>query len=309
MGKWAWLIAAFAVFAASCGSGKNDFDSENTIQRTINTGVAETLTLLSGAAVTFPTASYAEDTVVMVSDELTSEDSYATFFPTAAQDIDDLLGALVINTPVDKVIGADLPIRFAVLPDLTAEPNAEYAVYRFDFDNNTWQRWGGITVATDSTDGFADGVIPANGFRGFIGSLAIFSGLTTDVLPVAEQTTVSGTVADATGAPLATDIGVYIAVGGVRYPVAVLNGRIPDGGTVANTVDSAANGTFMIEMLDRTVGQLVAVIAGLEDPVYKAQENVDVLAPAEFAEDVKTFVLRYGENNIDHYPVHEGADG
>lgn len=306
-------IAGFLILLCAlsgCGAGTNEFIADHSGQQSLDPGVAETLTLLSGAEIHFPAAAFAVETIVVFADVFASSDGTPAYFPTATMVAEDLVAGLVINTPADAVMGADFDVRFRIRDGVNVTVGQEYAVYRYDFDNLRWNRWGDTfaTVQSAGADAYASATLPTNGMQGFIGSLALFVGNTTDVLPAVVPTTLEGTVYDENGDPLATDVAIYFLIGTNKAAAAVTNGRIPTGGTIANTVDSAADGSFTLQIPENLIGQLVALEFGREDATRRVQTEFDVLAPASPVTAVESMVVRYGENNINSQRVITGND-
>jgi len=303
-----WMLAAGLLALAACGSGTNDFIGDHSAQQTIDAGVARDIDLTSGAAVHFPAATFAEQTIVIVADVFAATDAVPANYPTAILAGEDLFAGLVINTPADAVMGANIDVTFKLLDTSTAVAGEQYAVYRFDFDNLRWNRWGSIIATIQAGGTTATATLPTNGMRGFIGSMAIFKGLTTATLPAVVPTTIEGTVIDANGAALATDVGIYFLVGTKREAVAVTNGNIPAGGTIANTVNSDAAGHFTMQIPENLIGQLVALEFGREDAALAVQTRFDVLDPATPNVSIDSMIVRYGVNNAISQRVRPGND-
>jgi hypothetical protein len=302
------LLVGLALALSACGTGDEDFLGDHNSQASISALTATTITLLSGSMVHFPAATFDVNTIVMFADIFTVSDGVSAYYPTTTQASEDLLGGLVVNTPADAILGADINVLFTLREGAVATAGQQYAVYRFDFDDLRWNRWADTIATIDAGALTASAVLPTNGLRGFIGSVAIFAGHTADVLPAVVPTTITGTVYDSGGNPLATDVGVYFLVGTKKVEVPVTNGRVPTGGTLANTVDSAADGTFTIQIPENLIGALVALEFGREDAALRVQEEFDVLAPATPRTAVSGMVLRYGENNVDSQRVLPGTD-
>jgi hypothetical protein len=174
------LCAALLLLAAGCGDMNDDFTGNNLMQRTVRKDTAATLTLAAGDSLSVPAGTFDRDTVVLFADVFTGTDASTANFPTTTKAAEDLVAAVVINTPVDRTFHNNLPLTFDVIEPgesrITSAltPNAHYIVYRFDFDALTWAPWG-TTVATASADGHtATTTLPTADFTGFVGSLALF---------------------------------------------------------------------------------------------------------------------------------------
>ena len=215
-------------------------------------------------------------------------------------------------------------ITFRELDDVKGE---KYAVYRFDYQEDEdllaprWNRWGDTIATIDATGNFATAALPTTELIGFVGSLAIFDSHTVDALPAVEPTVIAGRVLAAGGGGLATDVGLYAMVGAERHPVDVLNGRAPalpdpfNEGldiTKTNTVDSAADGSFTIEIPDCLIGQYIALEFGHETAGHQLQDTYNVLDPSEDLDDpdpvlvlaeTENMVIWYGENKVVSEPV------
>lgn len=179
-------VLALALLLCACGDINDDFTGTNIMQRTVQPGTAATLTLAAGDTLTIPADAFDRETVVLFADVFTGTDANPATFPTATKAAADLIGAVVINTPVDRSFGSDLPLTFDIIkPGESRIPSAvsagqRYIVYRFDFDLLAWTPWGS-TVATVAADGeTATTTLPTAGFSGFIGSLALFEGQLAD---------------------------------------------------------------------------------------------------------------------------------
>lgn len=315
------IAVTMAGVLVACGSGEDDTESQHQIMRTLDGISAASITLVGGTTVNFPANTFESETIVIIADLFLSNDATSVYFPTTTPESNDLLGAIVINTPIDEMLHHNLGITFE-LQDFDAEmtpsqvggvaAGQEYAVYRFDFDNLRWNRWGDTSVTIDGGRMFATGLIPTDGMRGFIGSVAIFRGNDLNSLPAPVQTTLSGRLVDNQGNAVATDVGIYLMVGALKYAASLDNGRIPDLLQPTderqqidkfNTVNSGADGWFTMELPDNMVGQLVNLEFGHEQAGRIIQEEFDVLAPANPVNELISTVIRYGENNIISRPV------
>ena len=306
---FSWLALALAL--AGCGSGNDDFTTQNSMQRTLEAGEALTMTLPSGASLAFPATATTAQTLVIFSDIFTSTDADPARYPTPTKASGDVLGAAVVNTPADVAFADNFTLTFALPPapegEVPIPAGTSYIVYRFDFNNLSWNAWGSTAAVVNAESTQATAALPTNGIRGFIGSLAIFKGQTSDLLP-AGGTTIAGTVVDANGDPLATDVGIYVMVGSQKYPAEIANGRVPSGGTVANTVDSDVTGHFSMTIPDNLIGQPVNLQFGREDTEHKAQTYFEILAPATPVTQANLMIVRFGENNVKSRPVGTGTD-
>lgn len=303
------LLALFAIAVglAGCGSGTHEFTSPTDVQREVNPGTAVTLELERGYALTIPANTFENTTVVLFSNRLFNELT-TTYFPTPGKQIGDLISGVVINTPADVLLHANMPLTFGLNDDAGAAAGTQLLVYRYDRFSGEWNPWAGLVATVDASGTTASTTLPTADFRGFIGSMALFRGMTAASLPVGATTYIQGVVVDGAGQPIATDVGVSVIVGAVKYPSAVTNGRVPTGGTLANTVDSAADGSFTVQIPANLVGQPVNLEFGREDTEFSAQDNFELLAPATPRASTNFLIVRFGINNVRSLPVGRGGD-
>ena len=305
------LLTALLVGAcllAGCGTGSTDFTGVNTSQVTILENQEATVSVSSGAQAHFPAGTLAKQTVVVFSDILVSSDASEPNYPTATKVAEDLVAAVVINIPADALMSANVDVTFATRAGITAVAGEHYCVYRYDFDNKRWNRWGATLATMDGTGTLATALLPTDGMYGFIGSLAIFAGLTETSQGAAVPTVINGMVTDGSSAPVATDVSLYYLIGSQKTPVAVTGGHALAGGTVANAVNSAADGSFTMTIPENLIGQLIAIEFGKDDTAWATQTRFNVLAPAETPlADVLSMVIRYGANNVTSLPLVPGA--
>jgi hypothetical protein len=321
------ILMALAMTCAGCGSRNTDFIADNSAQQSVSFGEAATLTLLSGASLEILAGTYAQEVIIMLSDLLVSFDSDATYFPTIAQDPEDIIAGLVVNTPADTLATLNLHVTFAFRDGVTVTPGAQYAVYRFDHQGDErqitprWNRWGSTIATVNATGTLATATLPTTDFRGYVGSLGLFVGHTVDVLPAVTPTTITGVVRADGGGNLATDVGLYIVVGAKKYAAAVTNGRVPvlpdpnnDSLSIthANTVDSLADGSFTIAIPENLIGQFISLEFGTESTAHQLQDYFDWLEPADDVDapamtpvlvETPHMVIWYGENKVRSYPV------
>lgn len=321
------LMLSLLGLVGACGVTQDDYIGDNSAQQTLKAGEAVGIVLPSGATLNAPAGLLAEgddDMVVIFADVLAGYDGSAIYYPTEHPVEEDLLAAVVINAPADRLMHAALQLRFAFREGLSAVRDSVYAVYRFDAEHRHWLQWG-ETVATVEEDGVhANAALPTGGFRGFVGSLAIFAEHTSAAFP-AVPTVIQGTVFGDGAATLATDVGVYVYVGAVRYPTALGDvdsavgnddprvPNLPDPTTgepmdLENTVDSAADGTFLILVPDNLIGQVIALEFGTEDPGRVKQEEFDVLTPGLEENEVTSMVVQYGTNRVRSHEVRASAN-
>jgi hypothetical protein len=306
------LLAAMVAIIYGCASGDDDFEAQNILQRTVRTDSSETLTLQAGDTLAIPAGTFAEDTVVLFANVLTGADGNLANYPEGTGE-GDLVGAAVINTPVDQLFEQNITLTFDLIqPGEDRTPSVVTAgqqlqLWRFDFDHVRWQPWGSLAATVSSNAQTATVTLPTNGFRGFIGSLALFDG---ELAGDTDPTTIAGTVVDQNGNGVATDVGLYVAVAGRRYPVAVTNGRVPtlndqEGQpiTVANTVNSGSDGHFSMQIPDHLIGQVVGLSFGAEDTAWGEEQTFDLLAPAEAENGATSMIVLYGANNVRSAPL------
>jgi hypothetical protein len=177
------LALACAWLLTGCGDLNDDFTGTNIMQRTVRAGEAATLTLQAGDSLSIPAGTFTEETVVVFADVFTGGDASTAYFPTAGKAPEDLIAAVVINTPVDRTFHENVGLTFDIIrpgdpPRIPSAVSAgqQYILYRFNFDTLVWEEWGG-TVATVSGDAeTATCTLPTDEFTGFVGSLALFDG-------------------------------------------------------------------------------------------------------------------------------------
>jgi hypothetical protein len=320
-----WAVAVLgALLVGGCGSSQGDtFQTLTSAQTTIINGAATELTLSNNlASVSFPANCFARSTIALISSDLapaaasSDKDVYLTYYPTTTKQLSDLLAGLVINTPVDRLYHGDITAKMFFLDGFSRPAGDQYLVYRFDYDHLVWNRWGNITATVDPAGTTASVTLPTTGLRGFIGTIAIFKGLQPATATAYVPTTVSGTVQDDSGNPLATDVGIYYFVGTVQYPVDLPAGsgaRIPSGGQHRNTVDSGADGKFSVTLPDYIIGQELNLEFGREDADHVAQPNFDVLSPqynnisGELYTSIPLVTISYGSNIVRSRPVRAGG--
>ena len=298
---------------AGCGSGDSEIIADNLVEKVFNNGEAARLELASGAYVDFPSGTFADRQVVSISDLLSGSDNVATTFPTTTKSINDRIGALIINSPVDALFERDITVRMKL--DSAQTPGTEFVLYIHDsdlgsrtetYDNNyvTWYRYGSYIATVDSTGIYATFTLDTDGNRGFIGTLAVFRNHTLSDMGSAATTTVSGRVLDKNGSGVSTDVELSYLVGEERYPVRLLNGTIPSGGSVASVVFSDASGNFSMQVPDFYISQIFNVSFAVHDSNRSEQDEFVVNLPYPIREDeVNNLVIRYGENNIVSEPV------
>ncbi len=323
-----WLVLASLLIVSGCGSGGGDFEDPDLWQKTFHPGTALTITLDSGSQLALPANAITEETKVLFSDTQSADDSNPEYYPTATAEANDMLGGVVINTPVDTVFDASLGVTIA-MKDWTTAPvvlsDTEYLVYRFDFEENRWNRWGDLLATTNSTGTLATLTLPTTGFMGFLGSIAIFEGLTYDTLGAATPTYIEGAIHDLNNNPLGSDIAVYQLIGDIRYPIdlSVLNAgaytpTFADPSDPTHVVteaclvnSDATDGTFHIVLPWRLIGTLVRLEFGRETAGHQVQDEWIIDYPQPFDESdrgdqVSALAIAYGRNTISPEPVLAG---
>jgi len=345
-----WIMPVVAVFLLGCGAGQSDFTAEHAAQLTIpvNQGATLALPAPSTAQVSFPPDTFSEEVIVMLGDQLLRTDASWRYFPTVDQaaitdqnaaqletaHAGDVYAALVVNTPADVMFNRDVTVRFAPYETAALQSGESYAVYRFDFQSDSadssiqprWNRWGNDVVATVVAGGaYAEATLPTTGFYGLIGSLAIFKGHTAAALAAPEQTTrIYGKVVNESGNGIASDVGLYLTIGGRQYPAGLdaPYGRTPVGVahpfldgqliTARNTVDSDSDGLFEMILPDRLIGQFVHLEFGTESAAYQTQLEFNLLdqdadpdnsQALVLLEETANMVIWYGENKAVSLPV------
>jgi hypothetical protein len=345
-----WIMPAVAMFALGCGSGTSDFSSEHAAQIAVLPDEAAVIALPapSTAQASFPAGTFSEQVVVLLGDQLLRTDASWQYFPTVDPNSitadnetqmktaheGDIYSALVVNTPADELFSHDITVRFDPYENAAMQPGEQYVVYRFDFEGDRfnsvlrprWNRWGNDTVATVAASGaYAEAALPTDGFRGYIGAIALFKGHTATALAASEQTTrIYGKVVNSSGVGIHTDIGLYLTVGGREYPAGLdaPNGRAPIGLphpfisgqeiTELNTVESDNDGMFEMIIPDRLIGQFVHLEFGHEFAAHLTQEYLNLLDPAAnpdnpaatvLVDETMNLVVWYGENKVISLPV------
>lgn len=303
---WLVAIALMALAFTGCGTGTHDFTSATDVQRKVAPAETVTFNLELGYSLTVPADTFTSNTIVLFSKRLFNELTYSNF-PTPTKAVGDLIGGVVINTPADVTFSKDLTLTFGLSDGSGAVSGEQLVVYRYDRYTGIWNAWGSTAATVDAAGATATASLPTTGFIGFIGSLAVFKNMTVATLPVGATTFIQGTVHNTQGAPIATDVALSVIVGSKRLPAAVTGGRVPLGGTVANTIDSAADGSFTIQIPDNLIGQEIGLEFGREDATYSAQDLFDVLAPAIPVNAINSMVIRFGANYVKARPVAAGA--
>jgi hypothetical protein len=323
--SWLLLMVFVAASLTGCGGTDEEFEDTRIVLRKVENGEAETLELESGARVDFPANVFDTDESVTVifSDELSYADSDEEYYPTETKLATDILAGVVINTPADVLFTQDITstlVGYEWEEGGGLQPNTEYVVYRFNFaydDDDVdprWFRWGDTVAMTNDTGALATVTLPTNGFRGYVGTVALFAGHTLTALGPAAPSVISGNAIDNNGSGIATTVGVYVMVGSQRFPAGVLNGYVPENLpdpagadnemiTVANTINTATDGSFTIELPDNLIGQVVGLVFGELDDSIDNQDHFDILPPEEPLEDINYLSVRYGENNVISQPV------
>ena len=329
MRKATWMLLGLFLLLAGCGTGGGDFEDPDIWQKTFTPGTALTITLDSGARIDLPANAFTAEVKVLFSDRQDADDAFPEYFPTTTKEFNDLLGGVVLNTPVDTTYSASLPVTMAMKAYTTSPPtvlaDTDYAVFRFDFEENRWNRWGDLAARTNSNGTFATLTLPTSGFMGFLGSIAIFEGLTVDALGPAVPTYIEGTVRNISNTPLGTDVAVYQLIGDVRYPVdlSTLNAdtstmSFPDPNdpsqqiSIACLVNSdATDGKFHIVLPWRLIGTLVRLEFGRNTTGHLVQDEFVIDFPLPFDENdrgdqVSAVAIAYGQNTITPQPVLAG---
>lgn len=342
------IMVLAACVLLGCGGGESDFSAEHAAQLSITANLQATLALPepSTAQAFFPAGTFDQDVIALLGDQLLRTDASWRYFPTVDQNAitdgnaaqmeadhqGDIYAALVINTPADVLFNQDIVVRFDPFENAIFVPGESYVVYRFDFQDEyaeippRWTRWGNDASAVVETFGsYAQATLPTTGFRGYIGSIAIFKGHTDTALAATEQQTrIYGKVVDAAGNGVRADVGLYQTVGGTQYPAGLdaPNGRAPIGiphpvlkdQTIfeLNTVESDIDGLFEMIIPDRLIGQLVHLEFGHEFAAFSTQEEFNLLDPSAdpdnpaariLLSDTANMVIWYGENNVISLPV------
>jgi hypothetical protein len=321
-----WLVMGVLLILAGCGSGNSDFEESDIWQKTFTPGSALSFTLDSGASASLPADTFTEEMKLLFSDRINSDDSNPDHYPTTTHEANDQLGGIVFNTPVDALFLNSIPITIAMRDYGTLKPvvlaDTQYALFRFDFEENRWNRWGSLAATTNATGTLATVTLPTSGFMGYLGTIAIFEGQTVAALGAAEPTYIEGYVKNMSNNPLGTDVAVYQLVGEVMHPVDLSADNatarvpaLPDPNdeslpiTAACVVDSdPTTGYFRIELPWRMVGTLTRLEFGHEHAGHQLQNEwvIDFPLPTEESErgdKVRSMAMAYGRNTISPRPV------
>jgi hypothetical protein len=320
-------IAALSALLALLGCGSKtaaDFVSTTVASTTIVGGAATVLAMTGNTfSVSFPANTFTKDTAVIISTEMSpasaadASDPFLQYYPTPTKQLTDLISGLVVNTPVDRSFNQDITVRFSFFDEAARTPGDQYLLYRFDFDNLVWNRWGNIAATVDGGGRTATVVLPSTGLRGFIGVIALFKDLLVTNQSAYTPTTIHGKAVDELNAGIVTDVGLYFYVGTILFPVnlpASSGARIPLGGTYRNTLTTDAGGVYTFTVPDYLVGQQVNLELGREDENRLAQRRFNILNPispnvtdSRNFENVEALTIRYGVNNLVSMPVMSGT--
>lgn len=318
---------AVLLLLIGCTVSEDDFTTETMAQQTVSAGEELTIELADPAQsqLHFPAGTFAEDVVVLFSDQLLGVDSDWRYFPTvdpaavaaatedelkilATQHDEDQVSGVVINTPAHIEFQQNIQVRFEFADGLAPPEGTQFAIYRFDFqddpDSTTahWSRWGSNVAVVDDTGSRADATLTTNEFRGYIGSLALFIGLTADLLenPVG-YTTITGHVIDQGNAGVATDVLLYLLIGSVEYDT---------GFNLATTSDT--DGLFTVTVPDQLIGQFVRLVFGRADAGVIEVDTFNLLDPDDslaqpalpyLLTETQSMVIWYGDNKVISFPV------
>jgi len=256
------LAAIAPLLVVSCGGGGGSTASGTipgageTRQETIEPGTGATITLSSGAMVTFPANTFEQPTIIIFSDNIVGPEREANTYPAGAT---SFFAYVTLNNPAapENAFHADINLTFALRSSIA--PGTRFWVYRFDDETAKWVRFGDALATTDESGTLASVLLPTNGIDYYIGSLGLFTELTAGggTLPGGAAAILTGTVTDsATTEPVADlDISLYLISGGDELPHDFLNGEEdPDNPNYRNLTYTDADGRYEIRLAEGDIG-------------------------------------------------------
>jgi len=253
-------VVLVLLLAASCGGGGGDGGGiipgpGETRQVTIDPESGGTITLASGASVSFPANTFSQPTIILFSDNITGPEREANTYPAGAT---SFFAYVTLNNPaaVENAFFADITVTFA-LRDAIA-PGTKFWVYRYDDASEEWVLFGSATATVDGSGALATSVLPTNGIDYYIGSIGFFTELLAEgTVPGGGAAILTGTVTDsATSEAVADlDVSLYLISGGEELPHDFLNGEAdPDNPNHHNVTFTNAEGAYEIRFAEGDVG-------------------------------------------------------
>ena len=232
------LLFCFSFVAtAGCGTDSNERRTDLLTETVIEPGADDSADMETGARVLFPAGTFTENTIILISDQLTGEEIDAALFPEGAQTI---LAGLVLNSPVDSIFRKNVTFTWALLN--TVEAGSAYGIYRFneyyEKPEEAWVEIQGLTAVVDATGKLAYSLMPSSGVAGYSGSFALFVEKTAETPPNRPpEIGVDG---------IASDPATYVVDTSVKFSCAVSD---PDGDALAISWDDGDpdHGTFSNE--------------------------------------------------------------
>lgn len=243
-------IAIVASLAACNGSGVDNTP--------ILPGTPTSIMLPAGGGAIFPAGSFAAETNVLVSDELTDAQRDAAGFPP---DAGTLLGATRIEVPQGAVLAHDITVMVALAEPIAT--NVQFTIFAFNSATNMWgtTEAGAAALRGTSAQGHVmEGNVvtftaPTEGTTGLNVAYGVFSGyqgqVTANHIPTVDLTTTSNNIAPsaevtltATGADTDSDALTFtwLAPGGT------LGAPVNTATTSTATWTATAAGTYIVSV-------------------------------------------------------------
>lgn len=170
-GALLFVVGALLAFFSACGTSDNERRTDALTETVIEPGEDDFADMDTGTRVDFPAGTFAEDTIVLMSDVLVRDEIDAAYFPEGALTI---LAALILNSPVDEIYRKN--ITFTWVLNNPAPGNSAWRVFRFDQKDDLieWVELEGVIAIADPTAAFAKSVMPSSGVHGYSGTFALF---------------------------------------------------------------------------------------------------------------------------------------
>ncbi len=164
-------LVVLSAFIFGCGTSDNERRTDTLTETVIEPGEDDFADMDTGTRVDFPAGTFAEDTIVLMSDVLVRDEIDAAFFPEGALTI---LAALILNSPVDEIFRKN--VTFTWVLNSSVPGDSAWRVFRFDKkdDNIEWVELEGVSAIADPTATFAKSVMPSSGVHGYSGTFALF---------------------------------------------------------------------------------------------------------------------------------------
>jgi hypothetical protein len=176
------LLISVVAFTLSCGTTDNERRTDLLTETVIEPGADDSADMDTGTRVLFPDGCFTENTIVLISDELASDELDAALFPEGALTV---LSAIILNTPVDTIFRKNITYTWVLLT--AVEPGTAYKIYRFNeyYENpeEAWVELQGVTAQADTTGTYAYSVMPSSGVAGYSGTFVLFVEKPADIEP------------------------------------------------------------------------------------------------------------------------------